>query len=200
MTDTHQTDPHQINRRALTKDILGDREDILAISGLGGAGYDLTASRGDHDFNFCLHGSMGGAPLVAMGLALAQPERRVVAVLGDGDMLMGIGSLATIMTERPTNLAVLVLDNGHYVETGGQKTAAGHGADLTAMAAAAGFETAITLTDPNKQADVVKIIQEAPGPVFVCAKISKDQPESLPKTRDGNLMKLRFRKALLGTE
>ena len=174
MTDTHQTDPHQINRRALTKDILGDREDILAISGLGGAGYDLTASRGDHDFNFCLHGSMGGAPLVAMGLALAQPERRVVAVL--------------------------VLDNGHYVETGGQKTAAGHGADLTAMAAAAGFETAITLTDPNKQADVVKIIQEAPGPVFVCAKISKDQPESLPKTRDGNLMKLRFRKALLGTE
>lgn len=191
---------HQINRRALVKDILGDREDIIGISGLGGAGYDLTASRGDHDLNFCMHGSMGGAPLVAMGLALAQPERRVVAVLGDGDMLMGIGSLATIMTARPANLVVLVLDNGHYLETGGQKTAAGHGADLTAMAAAAGFETAKTLTDPNDQAEFVKMIQEAPGPIFVCAKITGEQPESVPKTRDGNLMKFRMRQALLGTE
>ena len=191
---------HQINRRALVKDILGDREDIIGISGLGGAGYDLTASRGDHDLNFCMHGSMGGAPLVAMGLALAQPERRVVAVLGDGDMLMGIGSLATIMTASPANLVVLVLDNGHYLETGGQKTAAGHGADLTAMAAAAGFETAKTLTDPNDQAEFVKMIQEAPGPIFVCAKITGEQPESVPKTRDGNLMKFRMRQALLGTE
>lgn len=191
---------HQINRRALVKDILGDREDIIGISGLGGAGYDLTASRGDHDLNFCMHGSMGGAPLVAMGLALAQPERRVVAVLGDGDMLMGIGSLATIMTARPANLVVLVLDNGHYLETGGQKTATGHGADLTAMAAAAGFETAKTLTDPNDQAEFVKMIQEAPGPIFVCAKITGEQPESVPKTRDGNLMKFRMRQALLGTE
>jgi thiamine pyrophosphate-dependent acetolactate synthase large subunit-like protein len=191
---------HQIDRRALVKAILGDRKDIIGISGLGGAGYDLTASRGDHDLNFCLHGSMGGAPLVAMGLAMAQPDRRVVAVLGDGDMLMGIGSLATIMTERPKNLAVLVLDNGYYLETGGQKTAASHGTDLTAMAAAAGFETAKTLTDPNDMADFVKMIQEAPGPIFVCAKISIDKPETVPKTRDGNNMKLRMRKALLGTE
>jgi thiamine pyrophosphate-dependent acetolactate synthase large subunit-like protein len=198
VSDMNET--HKIDRRALVKEILGEREDILAISGLGGAGYDLTASRGDHDLNFCLHGSMGGAPLVAMGLALAQPDRRVVAVLGDGDMLMGIGSLSTIMTERPTNLAVLVLDNGLYMETGGQKSATGHETDLAAMAAAAGFPVSRTLGNPDEQADCVKIIQETPGPVFVCAKISNEQRETLPKTRDGNYMKLRLRKALLGTE
>jgi thiamine pyrophosphate-dependent acetolactate synthase large subunit-like protein len=193
---------HPIDRRVLVKEILGlgKREDILAISGLGGAGYDLTASRGDHVFNFCLHGSMGGAPLVAMGLALAQPDRRVVAILGDGDMLMGIGSLATIMTEHPKNLAILVLDNGLYMETGGQKSAVGHGTDLTAMAAAAGFPISVTLRSTDDQAECVKIIQETPGPIFVCAKISAVQPVTLPKTRDGTVMKLRFRNALLGTE
>jgi len=131
-------------------------------------------------------------------MALAQPSRRVITVLGDGDMLMGIGSLATIMTKKPDNLAVVVLDNGHYVETGNQLTASGYGVDLAGMAQAAGFPVAFDLADPADVDDKVRRIQESPGPVFACVKITGDQPPTVPKTRDASYMKLRFRKALLG--
>ncbi|MEQ8195826.1 MAG: thiamine pyrophosphate-dependent enzyme [Rhodospirillales bacterium] len=187
-----------LDRRDIIKRIIGDHDEYLVVTGLGGAGYDCTAARGDHDLNFCLHGAMGGAPIVALGMALAQPGRRVITVLGDGDMLMGLGSLATIMTKRPKNLAVVVLDNGHYVETGNQLTASGYGVDLAGMAKAAGFPVAFDLAEPGEAAEKVRQIQEAPGPVFACVKIAGDQPPTVPKTRDASYMKLRFRKALLG--
>ncbi|MEX2450053.1 MAG: thiamine pyrophosphate-dependent enzyme [Rhodospirillales bacterium] len=187
-----------LDRRDITQRILGGHDDYLVVTGLGGAGYDCTAARGDHDLNFCLHGAMGGAPIVALGMALAQPDRRVIAVLGDGDMLMGLGSLATIITKRPKNLAVVVLDNGHYVETGNQLTASGFGVDLAGMAKAAGFPVAFDLAEPGEVEEKVRQIQEAPGPVFACVKITGDQPPTVPKTRDASYMKLRFRKALLG--
>ena len=123
-----------LNRRDIVKRILGNQDEFLVVSGLGGAGYDCTAARGDHDLNFCMHGAMGGAPVVALGLAIAKPNRRVIVVLGDGDMLMGLGSLATIMTKNPKNLSVVVLDNGHYVETGCQLSASGSGVDLAGIA------------------------------------------------------------------
>ena len=194
MTKAHGS----LDRRDIVKRIIGGHDDYLVVTGLGGAGYDCTAARGDHDLNFCMHGAMGGAPIVALGMAIAQPERRVIAVLGDGDMLMGLGSLATIITKRPKNLAVVVLDNGHYVETGNQLTASGHGVDLSGMAKAAGFPVAFDLADSAEIDDKVRQIQEAPGPVFACVKITGDQPPPVPKTRDASYMKLRFRKALLG--
>jgi thiamine pyrophosphate-dependent acetolactate synthase large subunit-like protein len=187
-----------LDRRDIVKRIIGGRDEFLVVTGLGGAGYDCTAARGDHDLNFCMHGAMGGAPIVALGIAIAQPERRVIAVLGDGDMLMGLGSLATIMTKKPKNLSVVVLDNGHYVETGNQLTASGHGVDLAGMAKAAGFPVAFDVADPAEIDDKVEQIQSAPGPVFASVKISSEQPPSVPKTRDASYMKIRFRKALLG--
>jgi thiamine pyrophosphate-dependent acetolactate synthase large subunit-like protein len=192
------TNNGNLDRRDIVKRILGGQDDILVVTGLGGAGYDCTAARGDHDLNFCMHGAMGGAPIVALGMAIAQPTRRVITVLGDGDMLMGLGSLATIMTKKPENLAVVVLDNGHYVETGNQLTASGYGVDLAGMAKAAGFPIAFDLADPSEVDERVQEIQKAKGPVFACVKISSDQPPTVPKTRDASYMKLRFRKSLLG--
>ena len=118
-----------LDRRELVRQLLIDRGDLLVVSGLGSATYD-TAAAGDHPLNFYLWGAMGGTAMIGLGLALAQPERRIAVLTGDGDMLMGLGSLATIGVKQPNNLAIVVLDNAHYGETGMQETHTAHGIDL----------------------------------------------------------------------
>ena len=118
--------------------ILKGRGDGLLITGLGSTTWDAAAV-GDHAGNFYMWGGMGGAALIGLGLAMAQPGRRVLVLTGDGEMLMGIGALATIAVQRPGNLAIVVIDNQHYGETGMQETATGHGVDLAAMARGKGF-------------------------------------------------------------
>ena len=108
-----------LDRRDLVRQLLVDRGDLLVVCGLGSATYDVAAA-GDHPLNFYLWGAMGGTAMIGLGLALARPDRRVAVVTGDGDMLMGIGSLATIGVKAPKNLAIVVLDNAHYGETGMQ--------------------------------------------------------------------------------
>ena len=127
-----------LNRRDVVSRIVRDRGDALFVTGLGSATWDAAAA-GDHRNNFYLWGGMGGAAATGLGLARAQPDRRVIVLTGDGEMLMGIGSLATIAVSAPSNLAVCVIDNQHYGETGMQETHTGHGVDLAGMAAAAGF-------------------------------------------------------------
>lgn len=186
-----------VDRRAVIKKILAGNDEVLAIGGLGNAGYDLVAARGEHPLNFTIHGAgMGGAPMVGLGLALTQPKRRVVVVLGDGDMLMGIGALATIAAQRPANLAIVVMDNECYQETGKQVTATGFGVDIAGIATAAGFPVALQLDDPVRLDDAADKILNAAGPVLVNVKISDAPAPQLPKIRDGVLMKLRFREKL----
>jgi len=119
-----------------------------------------------------------------------------VVVLGDGDMLMGMGSLATIAAQRPANLAIVVMDNERYQETGAQATATGFGVDLAGIAAAAGFPVALILDDRARIDDAVDKVLRAPGPVLVNVKISDAPVPQLPKLRDGVLMKIRFREKL----
>lgn len=186
-----------LDRRDVVKRILSGNDDVLAIGGLGNAGYDLVAARGEHPLNFTIHGAgMGGAPVVGLGLALAQPRRRVVVVLGDGDMLMGMGALATIAAQRVTNLAIVVMDNERYQETGAQATATGFGVDIAGMAAAAGFPVALKLDDRTRIDDAVDKVLHASGPVLVNVKISDALVPQMPKLRDGVLMKIRFREKL----
>ncbi|WP_426408919.1 thiamine pyrophosphate-dependent enzyme [Bradyrhizobium ganzhouense] len=185
--------PSQLDRRAAVAALLNNRKDTLVVSGLGSSTYDLH-SVGDHDGNFYLWGAMGGAALIALGLAQAQPGKRVLALTGDGEQLMGIGGLATIGVARPRNLDIVVIDNQHFGETGMQASHTGRGVDLTAIATACGFAATATLrTLEEVQSLATQIAQPADGPrLFVIKVKAENPPRSLP-SRDAVFIKNRFR-------
>ena len=133
-----------LDRRHVVKSLLANRGELLVVAGLGASAWDVTAA-GDHPLNFPLWGGMGGAATIGLGLAMAQPDRRVLVVTGDGEMLMGLGSFATIAVQAPKNLAIVVLDNERYGETGMQETHTAFGTDLAGMAHAAGIATTATI-------------------------------------------------------
>ncbi|MDJ0948675.1 MAG: thiamine pyrophosphate-dependent enzyme [Alphaproteobacteria bacterium] len=191
-----RSEAYPLRRREVVAALLADRDDLLVVAGLGAPAWDVTAA-GDHDLNFPMWGAMGGSVMVGLGLALAQPDRRVLVVTGDGDMLMGLGSLATAAAQAPGNLAVAVLDNEHYGETGMQQTHTAAGVDLAGMAKAAGFPV---IGEARAQADLeaaIRDLREAPGPVFYSIKVRAEElPLALPP-RDGVELKERFREALL---
>jgi thiamine pyrophosphate-dependent acetolactate synthase large subunit-like protein len=186
-----------LDRRKVVADILKQRGDALIMPGLGAPTWDAAAA-GDHPLTFYSWGGMGGAAMMGLGLALAQPRRRVLVITGDGELLMGLGSLATIGVQQPRNLAVIVIDNEHYGETGMQPTHTRYGVDLPAMARAAGFRSAETVyTSSQLKAWIPRFYQE-PGPMFCSIKVTtEDAPLVLP-ARDGTAIKNRFREALLG--
>ncbi len=188
---------NMLRRREVTATLLANRGDLLAISGLGGAIWDVAAA-GDVAENFYLWGAMGGAAPIGLGLALAQPERRVLVIAGDGEMLMGLGGLATVAVQRPTNLAIAILDNERYGETGMQPTHTSEGVDLAAVAAAAGFAETALVTDQEGLEAAVPLLREAPGPVMVVIKVGTEPLGIVMPPRDGAYLKDRFRAALLG--
>jgi thiamine pyrophosphate-dependent acetolactate synthase large subunit-like protein len=184
-----------LDRRDFVQQLLIDRGDLLVVSGLGSATYDVAAA-GDHPLNFYLWGAMGGTAMIGLGLALAQPNRRVAVLTGDGDMLMGIGSLATIGVKQPKNLAIVVLDNTHYGETGMQPSHTRSGIDLVAVALACRFKQARAVSRTEEAADVRGLLHTGEGPLLVSARIKEeDVPRVLP-LRDGHAIKQRFIDAL----
>jgi thiamine pyrophosphate-dependent acetolactate synthase large subunit-like protein len=188
-------DAMMLDRRDLVRQLLVDRGDLLVVSGLGSATYDVAAA-GDHPLNFYLWGAMGGTAMIGLGLALAQPQKRVAVLTGDGDMLMGLGSLATIGVKQPKNLVIVVLDNAHYGETGMQASHTKAGIDLVAVARACRFRDARAMSRIEEAADVRKLIHAGEGPILVSARISEeDVPRVLPM-RDGHAIKQRFIAAL----
>jgi len=194
-----KTSAKGMDRRAVVAALVKDRGDALVVTGLGSSTYD-TYAVGDHDLNFYLWGGMGGAAMAGLGLALAQPKRRVLVITGDGEMLMGIGSLATIAMAAPKNLAIAVIDNGHYGETGMQRAHTGLGVDITGMAKAAGIKSSTTLRSMNTLKVWLKIWHQKSGPVFADIKVAAvPAPMRLPM-RDGTAIKHRFRQALLGAK
>ncbi len=184
-----------IDRRSAVARLLKDRRDLLVVAGLGAPAWDVAAA-GDHDLDFPLWGAMGGAAMAGLGLALAQPARRVLVITGDGEMLMGLGSLATIAVQAPPNLAIVVIDNERYGETGMQTTHTAHGADLAAIAKGCGFPTVATIRTPDQLDEATALAREAPGPVFVDIKVAPDAHPLVLPPRDGVELKSRFRKAL----
>ena len=184
-----------LDRRDFVRQILIDRGDLLVVPGLGSATYDVAAA-GDHPLNFYLWGAMGGTAMIGLGLALARPQKRVAVLTGDGDMLMGLGSLATIGVKQPKNLAIVVLDNAHYGETGMQPSHTFSGIDLVAVALACRFRDARAVTRIEDAAEVRALLHAGEGPILVNARISrKDVPRVLP-LRDGHAIKQRFIEAL----
>lgn len=186
----------RIDRRELTAAVLRDRGDMLVVAGLGAPAWDITAV-GDCAENLPLWGGMGGAAMIGLGLAIAQPRRKVLVITGDGEMLMGLGSLATIAVKRPPNLAILVQDNEHYGETGMQETATGHGVDLVAMARGAGFARTMFVTTEAEVPALYAAIH-AEGLFFAVAKIEAASKKLVLPPRDGAVLQARMRAAVLG--
>ncbi|QQS10509.1 MAG: aldehyde dehydrogenase [Rhodospirillales bacterium] len=197
-----------IHRRPLVAALMKDATaDLLVIGGLGQCAWDITAA-GDRATNLPLWGGMGGTVMMGLGLALAQPKKRVLVITGDGDMLMGLGSLATVATQQPPNLAIVVLDNGKFGETGNQATHTasptlgaldrGAGTDLTAIARGCGIADCATVTDEGAIPQLVKDARTKPGPVYRTVKIMVETLPLIMPAKDGAYLKDRFRLAVVG--
>jgi thiamine pyrophosphate-dependent acetolactate synthase large subunit-like protein len=183
-----------LNRRDAVRELLRERGELIVVAGLGAPAYDL-ASCGNQPLDFPLWGAMGGAAMVGLGVARAQPRRRVVVITGDGEMLMGLGSLATIGVQQPTNLSIVVIDNERYGETGMQTTHTAHGVDLQAVAKGCNLKACPTELSPLRKA-----IHEQAGPNFAVIKVQAEKIPLVLPPREGALLKARFRRALLGPE
>ena len=184
-----------LQRRELVADLLSGRDDVLVISGLGSPTYDVHAA-GDRKRNFYLWGAMGSAALMGLGLALARPDQKVLVITGDGEQLMGTGGLATIAVQRPTNLTVLVLDNGHFGETGMQKSHTSQGVDLVGIAQSCGFARCLRISASSELAAFKDEMFVTEGPSFVSIAVeARNLDRSLP-TLDGVFLKNRLRNAI----
>lgn len=184
-----------LDRRAASAALLQDRGDLLVVTGLGSPSYDAMAA-GDNDLNYYLWAAMGSAATVGFGLAMTQRDRPVLVLTGDGEMLMGLGALASIGQKLPPNLTIAVLDNGHYGETGMQKSHTGNGLELARFAEAANFPWTRVIEDMDGVAELRARMHEKAGTSFAALKIGSDElPRVLP-SRDAVHVKNRFRAAL----
>jgi len=197
-----------LQRRPLVKQLLAGADDgLLVIAGLGSANWDVTEA-GDRPLNMPLWGAMGAPVPMGLGLALAQPNKRVLVITGDGDMLMSLGSLATVASQQPDNLAIVVLDNEKFGETGNQATHtsprnngptdSGAGTDLAMIARGCGIADSGTVREASEVAQFVKDVRTGKGPLFRLVKVTVEKLEFVMPPQDGAHLKDRFRQALLG--
>ena len=182
-------------RDAMAALLAGRGDDLLLVPGLGSTTWDAMAA-GDNDRNFYLWGAMGGAAMIGLGLALAQPKRRVAVITGDGEMLMGLGSLATIGIRQPRNLAVIVFDNGVYGETGMQPSHTQGGVDLIGVAEACGIKQCLDVRDQEGLDDLARRLKSLRETLFARIIIAADEPLRVLPLRDGVALKERFRAAI----
>jgi thiamine pyrophosphate-dependent acetolactate synthase large subunit-like protein len=185
-----------LERRSVVSALLTDRKDAIAVGGLGASTYDIAAA-GDHDRNFYLWGAMGGAVMIGLGIALAQPKLPVVVITGDGEMLMGMGSLATVGLQKPKNLTIVVLDNEVYGETGGQASHTAATADLVSITRCCGIADARAIATMVGVEAFAALMQEvSSGPRFASVKIDPANLERVLSNRDGAFIVSRIRGAL----
>src|SRR3954466_3243724 len=188
-----------LQRRPLVKEILkGADDNLLVIGGLGSSNWDITAA-GDRPLNMPLWGAMGAPVGMGLGLAIAQPSRRVLVITGDADMMMSLGSLATVAAQQPDNLAICVLDNEKFGETGNQAshtsprnngpTGSGAGADLAAIARGCGIADTGTVHAEAEVAQLVRDLRTRKGPVFRLVKVMVEKLEFVIPPQDGALLK-----------
>jgi thiamine pyrophosphate-dependent acetolactate synthase large subunit-like protein len=198
-----------LQRRPLVKTILAGADDnLLVIAGLGSSNWDIT-NAGDRPLNMPLWGGMGAPVSMGLGLAIAQPTRRVLVITGDADMMMSLGSLATLAAQQPENLAICVLDNEKFGETGNQAshtsprnngpTDSGAGTDLSVIARGCGIADTGIVREQSEVAALVKDLRTRKGPVFRLVKVMVEKLEFVMPPQDGAHLKDRFRAALLGS-
>src|SRR6516165_4097018 len=188
-----------LERSAAVPALIGRHQDFLFISGLGGVARDVGAVTGDGAHVYSLGGAMGAACMMGLGLALARPDKRVLVVTGDGELLMNVGALATVAVVDPVNLAILCVDNGHYGETGWQKSHTSLGVDLEQIAIGCGIKHTCTVAAARDIAAGARLLREGNGASFVCLRVKPTEPPAFKRNFDASLQRDRFRAALGGT-
>ncbi|MBV8508346.1 MAG: thiamine pyrophosphate-binding protein [Alphaproteobacteria bacterium] len=187
-----------LDRRDAVPALIGRHEDFLIVSGLAGTSRDVAALTGDGVHTYTMAGAMGGACSIGLGLALARPDKRVLVVTGDGELLMNVGALATVAVMNPPNLAIVCVDNGHYGETGYQKSHTSLGVDLEKIAAGSGIKAIGTITFEEEIAEGARLLREANGTAFVLLRVKPTDPPAFKRNMDPSACRSRFRTALLG--
>jgi len=176
--------------------LISRHEDFLVITGLGGSAHDACAVTGDSAHLYSLGGAMGAACMMGLGLALARPDKKVLVVTGDGELLMNVGALATISVMNPPNLAIVCVDNGHYGETGWQKSHTSLGVDLEKIAIGAGIKRTMTINQENELAAGSRFIREGNSAGFVLLRVKPTEPPQSARNFDAAFCRDRFRMAL----
>jgi len=189
--------PAVLDRREAVPALIVRPQDWLVVAGLAGTAQELTAMTHDGPNVFGLGGAMGAAPMMALGLALAQPERRVLCVTGDGELLMNIGALATIALLNPPNLAIICVDNGKYGETGNQDSHAGLGVRLDLIAAGAGIAATFTINTREEIAEGQKLLESGVGLRFILLRVKEGPALKVKRSLQPHVIRDRFRAALL---
>jgi thiamine pyrophosphate-dependent acetolactate synthase large subunit-like protein len=169
----------------------------LIVCGLGVAAFDAARLTHDGENLFPIDGAMGSAVPVGLGLALAQPQRSVLVMTGDGEILMNLGALATVAVQAPPNLSILCIDNGVWALTGSQRTHTSHGTDLTAVAAGCGIARSLTIAGPDDVEQGRAALADTSQTTFVRLELGPEPPEPFPFDRDGPAVRRRFRDALV---
>jgi thiamine pyrophosphate-dependent acetolactate synthase large subunit-like protein len=188
-----------LDRREAVPKLIGDPNDFLIIAALAGTAKDTAHLCEPHANYYACAGVMGGATAMGLGLALAQPTRRGLVVAGDGDLLMNVGTLATVAIINPPNLSIVCVDNGHYGETGYQKSHTALGVDLAAMAVGAGIKAVCTVLQESDIAAAAALIRHMDSASFVLLKVKPTDPPKIRRPLEATWTKYRFRQALLGT-
>ena len=187
-----------LNRKAAIPKLIGDSNRFLIISGLAGPAKDIGFLTKESANTFLFGGAMGGALPTSLGLAMARPEDRVMCVSGDGDILMSVGSLATIGSLKPRNLIIICVDNSLYQETGGQKSHTGLGVDLETVSQGCGFPITLSITNEEELLKGSTIIDnELEGPIFILLKVNETKPPQYSRNFNASQAKIKFRQNLL---
>jgi phosphonopyruvate decarboxylase len=187
-----------LDRRSAVPKLIGKHEDFLFVTGLGGTSRDIAALTQDGDHLYTMAGAMGAAAMMGLGLALARPGRRVMVVTGDGELLMNVGALATIAVMNPPNLSIVCVDNGHYGETGYQKSHTSLGVDLEKIAIGAGISATRTVNTEAEIAGASRLLRAGNGTAFVLLRVKPTDPPAFKRNMDPAICRNRFRRALLG--
>jgi thiamine pyrophosphate-dependent acetolactate synthase large subunit-like protein len=187
-----------LDRCRAVPELIGRHEDFLIVSGLAGTSRDVAALTHDGANSYTMAGAMGGAAMIGLGLALARPDKRVLVVTGDGELLMNLGALATIAVLNPANLAILCVDNGHYGETGYQKSHTSLGVDLEKIALGSGIKATRTISAEAEIADGARLLRAGNGTAFVVLRVRPTDPPAYKRNMDPAFCRSRFRTALLG--
>lgn len=187
----------KLNRRDVLRQVLEHRGDALVVPGLGTANYDLFAVSPSGG-NAYMWNAMGLTVPTALGLAIAQPERRVLAVTGDGEMMMGIGSLSVVAAQGVKNLSILVMDNEMFEETGRQSGLSGVRADIAKIAVGSGIERTMTVRSGDEVAELADFLLKQDGPVLAVAKVGPSADKPVYPSMDGPEIVRTFRKSVLG--